>query len=147
MPSWNINIDGKVLRVPQASLQVLAPSQSEKKAQQDLRQAAFLEFPLEKHYLFEGETMLAPLTLFIWDRLPVNRIENAPIKIGASFSSNKLGKWSEEKRNVGRNGKLYSTFTWPVAITAAMAGTKQIGFEVNLRVRAIREEILFESLF
>ena len=148
VPSWNINIDGKVLRVPQASLQVLAPSQSEKKAQQDLRQAAFLEFPLEKPYLFEGETMLAPLTLFIWDRLPVNRIENAPIKIGASFSSNKLGKWSEEKRNVGRNGKLYSTFTWPVAITAAMAGTKQIGFEVNLRVRVnTRRNSPFSSPF
>ena len=78
---------------------------------------------------------MVPLTLFIWDRLPVNRIENAPSKIGESFSSNKLGKWAEEKRNVSRNRKLYSTFTWPVAITAAMAGTKEIGFEVNLRVR------------
>ena len=78
---------------------------------------------------------MVPLTLFIWDRLPVNRIENAPIKIGESFSSNKLGKWAEEKRNISRNGKLYSTFTWPVAITAAMSGTKEIGFEANLRVR------------
>ena len=41
----------------------------------------------------------------------------------------------ERKRNINRNGKIYSTFTWPVAITAAMAGTKEIGFEVNLRVR------------
>ena len=28
---------------------------------------------------------MTSLTLFIWDRLPVNRIENAPIKIGESF--------------------------------------------------------------
>ena len=148
VPPWIISVDGKAMRVPKATLQVLAPSQSEKKAQQDLRQAAFLEFPLKKPYLFEGETTLAPLTLFIWDRLPVNRIENAPIKIGESFSSNKLGKWAEEKRNVERNGKLYSTFTWPVSITAAMAGSKQIGFEVNLRVRVkTRRNSPFSSPF
>lgn len=135
IPSWNLLIEGKEIQVPATTLQVLAPSQQEKQAQQDLRQAAFFDFPLPRSYFFEGETIMVPLTLFIWDRLPVNRIENAPSKIGESFSSNKLGKWAEEKRNVSRNGKLYSTFTWPVAITAAMAGTKEIGFEVNLRVR------------
>ena len=76
---------------------MLAPSQKEKQAQQDLRQAAFFDFPLPNPYFFEGETIMVPLTLFIWDRLPVNRIENAPTKIGESFSSNKLGKWAEEK--------------------------------------------------
>ena len=135
IPSWNLLIEGKEIQVPPATLQVLAPSQKEKQAQQDLRQAAFFDFPLPKSYFFEGETIMVPLTLFIWDRLPVNRIENAPTKIGESFSSNKLGKWAEEKRNISRNGKLYSTFTWPVAITAAMSGTKEIGFEANLRVR------------
>ena len=135
IPSWNLLIEGKEIQVPATTLQVLAPNQKEKQAQQDLRQAAFFDFPLPKSYFFEGETIMVPLTLFIWDRLPVNRIENAPIKIGESFSSNKLGKWAEEKRNVSRNGKLYSSFSWPVAITAAMSGTKEIGFEVNLRVR------------
>ena len=135
IPSWNLLIDGNEVKVPPTTLQVIAPSQKEKQAQQDLRQAAFFDFPLPKSYFFEGETIMVPLTLFIWDRLPVNRIENAPTKIGESFSSNKLGKWAEEKRNISRNGKLYSTFTWPVAITAAMSGTKEIGFEANLRVR------------
>ena len=135
IPSWNLLIDGNEVKVPPATLQVIAPSQKEKQAQQDLRQAAFFDFPLPKSYFFEGETIMVPLTLFIWDRLPVNRIENAPTKIGESFSSNKLGKWAEEKRNISRNGKLYSTFMWPVAITAAMSGTKEIGFEANLRVR------------
>ena len=135
VPSWNLLIEGKEIQVPPATLQVLPPSQQEKQAQQDLREAAFFEFPLPKPYFFESETIMVPLTLFIWDRLPVSRIENAPTKIGESFSSNKLGKWSKEKRNINRNGKIYSTFTWPVAITAAMAGTKEIGFEVNLRVR------------
>ena len=78
---------------------------------------------------------MASLTLFIWDRLPVNRIENAPEKIGESFSSNNLGKWNEEKRNVSRSGKIYSTYTWPVVLTAAMAGMQEISFAVNLRVR------------
>ena len=89
--------------------------------------------------------MLAPLTLFIWDRLPVKLTENAPIKIGASFSSNKLGKWSEEKRNVGRNGKLYSTFTWPLPSGSDGRNYKLV-FEVN-GIESTREEILLSSPF
>ena len=148
VPSWKVIIEGKSYQVPPAVLQVLDPSQKEKQAQQDLRQAAFLELPLPRSYFFEGETIMTSLTLFIWDRLPVNRIENAPIKIGESFSSNNLGKWTEEKRNVSRNGKIYSTFTWPVALTAAMAGTKEISFNVNLRVRVnSRKNSPFSSPF
>ena len=148
VPSWKVMIEGKSYQVPPATLQVLVPSQQEKQAQLDLRQAAFLELPFPRSYFFEGETIMTSLTLFIWDRLPVNRIENAPIKIGESFSSNNLGKWTEEKRNVSRNGKIYSTFTWPVALTAAMAGTKEISFTVNLRVRVnSRKNSPFSSPF
>ena len=39
-------IEGKSYQVPPATLQVIDPSQQEKQAQQDLRQAAFLELPL-----------------------------------------------------------------------------------------------------
>ena len=148
VPSWRVMIEGKSYQVPPATLQVLDPSQQEKQAQLDLRQAAFLELPFPRSYFFEGETIMTSLTLFIWDRLPVNRIENAPTKIGESFSSNNLGKWTEEKRNVSRNGKIYSTFTWPVALTAAMAGTKEISFTVNLRVRVnSRKNSPFSSPF
>jgi hypothetical protein len=148
VPAWKVMIEGKSYQVPTATIQVLDPSQKEKQAQQDLRQAAFLELPLPRSYFFEGETIMTSLTLFIWDRLPVNRIENAPTKIGESFSSNNLGKWAEEKRNVSRNGKIYSTFTWPVALTAAMAGTKEISFTVNLRVRVnSRKSSPFSSPF
>jgi hypothetical protein len=148
VPSWKVIIEGKSYQVPPATLQVLDPSQQEKQAQLDLRQAAFLELPFPRSYFFEGETIMTSLTLFIWDRLPVNRIENAPIKIGESFSSNNLGKWAEEKRNVSRNGKIYSTFTWPVALTAAMAGTQEISFTVNLRVRVnSRKNSPFSSPF
>ena len=111
VPSWKVIIDGQSYQVPPATLQVLNPTQQEKQAEQDLRQAAFLELSLPRSYFFEGETIMASLTLFIWDRLPVNRIENAPKKIGESFSSNNLGKWNEEKRNVSRSGKIYSTYT------------------------------------
>ncbi len=135
VPSWKVIIDGQSYQVPPATLQVLNPTQQEKQAEQDLRQAAFLELSLPRSYFFEGETIMASLTLFIWDRLPVNRIENAPEKIGESFSSNNLGKWNEEKRNVSRSGKIYSTYTWPVVLTAAMAGMQEISFAVNLRVR------------
>ena len=148
VPSWKVMIEGKSYQVPPATLQVLVPSQQEKQAQLDLRQAAFLELPFPRSYFFEGETIMTSLTLFIWDRLPVNRIENVPIKIGESFSSNNLGKWTEEKRNVSRNGKIYSTFSWPVALTAAMAGTKEISFTVNLRVRVnSRKNSPFSSPF
>ncbi len=148
VPAWKVMIEGKSYQVPPATLQVLDPSQQEKQAQLDLRQAAFLELPFPRSYFFEGETIMTSLTLFIWDRLPVNRIENAPTKIGESFSSNNLGKWTEEKRNVSRNGKIYSTFTWPVALTAAMAGTKEISFTVNLRVRVnSRKNSPFSSPF
>ena len=148
VPAWKVMIEGKSYQVPPATLQVLDPSQQEKQAQLDLRQAAFLELPFTRSYFFEGETIMTSLTLFIWDRLPVNRIENAPTKIGESFSSNNLGKWTEEKRNVSRNGKIYSTFTWPVALTAAMAGTKEISFTVNLRVRVnSRKNSPFSSPF
>lgn len=148
VPAWKVMIEGKPYQVPPATLQVLDPSQQEKQAQLDLRQAAFLELPFPRSYFFEGETIMTSLTLFIWDRLPVNRIENAPTKIGESFSSNNLGKWTEEKRNVSRNGKIYSTFTWPVALTAAMAGTKEISFTVNLRVRVnSRKNSPFSSPF
>ena len=135
VPSWKVIIDGQSYQVPPATLQVLNPTQQEKQAEQDLRQAAFLELSLPRSYFFEGETIMASLPLFIWDRLPVNRIENAPEKIGESFSSNNLGKWNEEKRNVSRSGKIYSTYTWPVVLTAAMAGMQEISFAVNLRVR------------
>ncbi|MAH25535.1 MAG: hypothetical protein CMI19_01030 [Opitutae bacterium] len=148
VPSWKVMIEGKTYQVPPATLQVLDPSQQEKQAQLDLRQAAFLKLPFPRSYFFEGETIMTSLTLFIWDRLPVNRIENAPTKIGESFSCNNLGKWTEEKRNVSRNGKIYSTFTWPVALTAAMAGTKEISFNVNLRVRVnSRKNSPFSSPF
>ena len=148
VPVWKVMIEGKSYQVPPATLQVLDPSQQEKQAQLDLRQAAFLELPFPRSYFFEGETIMTSLTLFIWDRLPVNRIENAPTKIGESFSSNNLGKWTEEKRNVSRNGKIYSTFNWPVALTAAMAGTKEISFTVNLRVRVnSRKNSPFSSPF
>ena len=148
VPAWKVMIEGKSYQVPPATLQVLDPSQREKQAQLDLRQAAFLELPFPRSYFFEGETIMTSLTLFIWDRLPVNRIENAPTKMGESFSSNNLGKWTEEKRNVSRNGKIYSTFTWPVALTAAMAGTKEISFNVNLRVRVnSRKNSPFSSPF
>ncbi|HAD21789.1 MAG TPA: hypothetical protein DCF87_06710 [Opitutae bacterium] len=148
VPAWKVMIEGKSYQVPPATLQVLDPSQQEKQAHQDLRQAAFLELPFSRSYFFEGETIMTSLTLFIWDRLPVNRIENAPTKIGESFSSNNLGKWTAEKRNVSRNGKIYSTFTWPVALTAAMAGTKEISFTVNLRVRVnSRKNSPFSSPF
>jgi hypothetical protein len=135
VPPWNISVEGQNLSVPTATLTVMAPNQKEKQAQDDLRQAAFLELNLPKPYFYEGETIMSPLTLFIWDRLPVNRIENVPSKIGNSFSSNQLGKWAEEKRNVSRYGKVYSTFMWPVSLTAAMAGDKEISYELNLRVR------------
>ena len=135
IPSWPLTVEGQKLIVPPATLQVLPPNQKEKQAQADLRQAAFLELKLPKDYFYEGETIMSSLTLFIWDRLPVNRIENVPTKIGESFSSNKLGKWADEKRNVSKYGKLYSSFTWPVSLTAAMAGIKDISYEVNLRVR------------
>ena len=98
VPAWKVMIEGKSYQVPPRNSSMLDPSQQEKQAQLDLRQAAFLELPFPRSYFFEGETIMTSLTLFIWDRLPVNRIENAPTKMGESFSSNNLGKWTEKKK-------------------------------------------------
>ena len=148
IPSWILVAEGQTIPVPPATLKVLAPTQKEKQAQEDLRQASFLEFDLPKSYFYEGETVLGKLTLFVWDRLPVTRIENAPVKIGDSFSSNSLSKWHEEKRNVSKFSKIYSTFSWPISLTASMAGTKEISFTVNLRVRVnSRSKSPFSSPF
>ena len=135
IPSWQISVDDKSFSVPPAKLQVLSPGESERRVKEDLKDVAFLEIQLPRFSFYKDETILSELTLFIWDGLPVTRIENVPSKIGDSFSINKLGKWVEEKRNVSKNGKLYSTFTWPVSLKPARTGVIDIGFKVNLGVR------------
>ena len=59
IPSWNLLIEGKEIQVPATTLQVLAPSQNqERQAEQDLRQAAFFDFPLPRSYFFLKEKRL-----------------------------------------------------------------------------------------
>ena len=53
VPSWKVMIEGKSYQVPPATLQVLIPSQQEKQAQLDLRQAAFLELPFPRSYFLK----------------------------------------------------------------------------------------------
>lgn len=142
LPSWDLKVGSKTLRVPEASLQVLAPSQEdlirrerEKQQREDLKQAAFIEFDAPRPFLFEGETIFATISLFLWDRLPVTRIEQAPVKIGDSFSMTEL-RQPNEKRNVRRNGKSYTVFSWPIGLTAAMAGDHDLSFKTSIRIRA-----------
>ena len=108
VPSWNITAEGKKYSVPAATLQVLPPSQrdlarqrEQQQQEQDLREAAFLEFSIPRPFLFKGESTPAKLSLFLWDKLPVTRIDQLPQKAGDGFSLSSLGQ-PEEQRNVVR---------------------------------------------
>ncbi len=141
IPSWPIKIGSKTLQVPACTLEVLSPNQQDKirqvaeeKQKADLKQACFIEFTNPRSFLFEGETVSGLINLYIWDRLPVSRIERAPQKDGDAFSLTELGQ-PQEKRNQTKYNKLYSVFSWPIGLTAAIAGKHQVVFNTAVRVR------------
>ena len=141
IPSWTIKVGSNNVQVPSCSIQVVAPSQQDKinqetegKQQQDLRQASFIEFINPREFLFEGETVSGLLNLFIWERLPVSRIERPPQKEGDAFSLTELSQ-PQEKRNQTKFNKTYTVFSWPTGLTAAIAGQQTIQFNTSIRVR------------
>ncbi len=141
IPSWELKVDGKSLQAPPATLQVFSPNQEDLARQKrqeeqakDFKQAAFVECNVSKPFLFEGETVPAVIRLFLWDRLPVTRIEQAPLKKGEAFSMPEIGQ-PEQKRNVSRNGKKYTVFSWPVGLTATRTGEQNLSFSATIRVR------------
>lgn len=141
IPSWPLKIGSKTLQVPACTLEVLSPNQQDKirqvaeeKQKADLKQACFIEFTNPRSFLFEGETVSGLINLYIWDRLPVSRIERAPQKDGDAFSLTELGQ-PQEKRNHTKYNKLYSVFSWPIGLTAAIAGKHQVVFNTAVRVR------------
>jgi len=141
LPSWIINVGGNSVRVPPATLRVLSPNQQdellkekEKQQQKDIRQAAFVEFDTPRNFLFEGETIPATISLFLMNGLPVTRLPPPPKKVGDSFSMTEI-RQRNIKRNFLRNGKSYTVFSWPVGLTAAMAGNHELSFEVAIQVR------------
>lgn len=141
IPSWQLTIDGESHTVPPANLKVLGPSQQDllrkqqkQKADEDLKQAAFLEYSMPREFLFEGETMVSEISLFLWDRMPFTRIENAPVKVGDSFSLTALGQ-PNEKRNIIKFNKSYSSYSWTVGLTAAISGKHDLSYHSNVRIR------------
>ena len=140
VPSWQIVIEGRNYQVPSTTLRVLSPSQNdllrqqkENQQEENLKQAAFIEFSLPRKYLFEGETIVSDISLFLWDRMPFTRIENAPVKVGEAFSLTELGQPSE-KRNVKRFNN-YSSYSWTVGLTAAIPGKHSLAYHSNVRIR------------
>jgi len=141
VPSWEIEVENKTHKVPSANLQVLPPNQKDKlrqaeqrQQQEDLRQAAFLEFSCPRPFLFKGETVEAKVSLFLWDRLPVTRIDQVPAKNADGISITELGQPSEE-RNVRKFNKTYSVYSWNFGLTGAITGNHKITFESSIRVR------------
>ena len=141
IPSWSVKVGPNNINVPEARLNVLPPSQQDKirqnaeqKQKDDLKQASFILFNAPRDYLYEGETLSSKIDLFIWDRLPVSRIEMAPQKEGDSFSITELGQPSE-KRNQVRYNKNYTVFSWPFGLTATTFGEQKIQFKTAIRVR------------
>jgi hypothetical protein len=141
IPPWTIKVGSTTLQVPGSSIKVVAANQEDKIKQQaeerqkeDLSQASFIEFINPRKFLFEGETVSGLLNLFIWDRLPVSRIERPPQKEGDAFSLTEL-RQPQEKRNQTKYGKTYTVFSWPTGLTAAIAGQQQIQFNTSIRVR------------
>lgn len=141
IPSWTLSVGGKSYSVPPSTLQVLAPNQQSeiereglKKQEEELKNAAFIEFSSPRSFLFEGESVNAQIKLFLWDRLPVTRIEQAPVKIGDAFSMTELFE-PNEQRNFMRDGKSYSVYNWPIGITGAISGNQKLSFTTSIRVR------------
>jgi len=141
IPPWTMKVGSTTLQVPGSSIKVVAANQEDKVKQQaeerqkeDLSQASFIEFINPRKFLFEGETVSGLLNLFIWDRLPVSRIERPPQKEGDAFSLTEL-RQPQEKRNQTKYGKTYTVFSWPTGLTAAIAGQQQIQFNTSIRVR------------
>ena len=141
IPAWSIRVGSKTVQVPPTTLNVLAPNQQDKirqdadaKNKNDLKQASFIEFKNPRPYLYEGETVSSQIDLYIWDRLPVSRIERVPQKEGDAFSLTELGQ-PKEKRNQVKFNKTYTIFSWPVGLTAAIAGSHNITFNTSIRVR------------
>ena len=141
MPSWPISIDGKSYNVPAAPLRVLAPTQQdianqqkEKQQQNDLKQAAFIEFSMPRDYVYVGETVVSEVGLFLWDRMPFTRIENAPVKESEGFSATELGQ-PTEKRNVLKHNKSYTTYSWKIGLTSTSAGNHSLSYHSNVRIR------------
>lgn len=141
VPPWQLKVENIAYEAPQAKLDVLPPSQQDKireekirQEQNDLRQAAFLEFSCARPFLYEGETAEASVKLFIWDRLPVTGLEHLPTKNGSGFSMTALGQPTQQT-NVKRVNKNYSVYSWDFGLTAALAGTHSIGFDTMVRVR------------
>ncbi len=141
IPSWPIIIDGKTHTVPAATLRVLAPTQQDivnqqKQIQQqeDLKQAAFIQFSMPRDYIYEGETVVSNVGLFLWDRMPFTRIENAPVKKSEAFSATELGQ-PTEKRNVVKYGKNYTTYSWKIGLTSTTSGRHSLSYHSNVRIR------------
>ena len=141
VPPWSVKVGNQSYTVPAAKLEVLPPNQQDKikqaqerQHQADLKQAAFLEFSSPRSFLFEGETIQASVNLFLWERLPVTRIEQVPSKNGSGFSMTELGQPSEQ-RNVRRNNKTYSVYTWNFGLTGALPGLHNLSFDSIIRIR------------
>ena len=141
IPSWPVKIGSNTLQVPSSTIEVLAPNQQDKirqnaeeKQKSELKEACFIEFTKPRSFLFEGETVSGSINLYIWDRLPVSRIERAPQKDGDAFSLTELGQ-PQEKRNQSKYNKSYTVFSWPIGLTAAIAGKHSITFNTSIRVR------------
>tara|TARA_B100002019_G_scaffold193309_1_gene167305 strand:+ start:2820 stop:4610 length:1791 start_codon:yes stop_codon:yes gene_type:complete len=141
VPAWTFEVEKKSYQVPQTVLKVLPPHQEDKirqaqkqQQQQDLKQVAFLEFICPRPFIFLGETVPAKVSLYLWDRLPVTRIEQIPAKTGFGFSMTDLGQPTEQ-RNVRKFNKSYTVYSWDFGLTGALIGKQKISFDSMIRVR------------
>jgi len=140
-PSWSMRVGKHTSTAPSARLNVLPPNQSdrirqaaEKQQQQDLREAAFIELNCPRTFLYEGETTEAQISLFLWERLPVTRIEQIPTKTGVGISMTELGQ-PNEQRNLRLKNKTYTSYSWTVGLTGTMKGVQNFSLSSILRVR------------
>lgn len=147
VPAWEIKVNEETHLVPSATLRVLPPSQQDlqrekvrRKRESDLRHACFLEIDLSREYLYEGETIMGTISLFTSEILPVSGVVRYPQQNGPAFSQSQINQKTKPvvNQNVARNGKLYTVYSWPAALTAAMKGTHDLQYSMTVAVR-VRE--------
>ena len=144
MPAFTIKAQGKDQLVPASSLQVLPPSQEDlrraklkRQQEANFRQALFLETSFDRSFLYEGETMLGKIDLYIQDHLPVVRVLKYPHMTTGTFSQSRIDEESKNQvqRNVTRNGKQYTKYSWPITITSLKQGMQEIQYAIVVSVR------------
>jgi hypothetical protein len=135
VPEWNLSLEGKTLKVPEARLIVESSSEFKKRKTETktLQNLVFLHLDLPVSQLNFATKTECSLSLYVDNSVPVSKI-TAPRLEGESFSTNQLGLWNNVKVNQILNGKLYTIISWNVELIPPKFGSRELEFSIILKI-------------